>query len=62
MYSLISVADEEVTKATGVNKKIKHKEFVDVLFDKKVIRHNMKRIQSKLHKTGTYDVYKISLS
>ena len=22
----------------------------------------MKRIQSKLHKTGTYDVYKISLS
>ena len=62
MYSLISVDDEEVTKATGVNKKIKHKEFVDVLFDKKVIRHNMKRIQSKLHKTGTYDVYKISLS
>ena len=45
MYSLISVDDEEVTKAKGVNKKIKHKEFVDVLFNKKVIRHNMKRIQ-----------------
>ena len=31
MYSLISVDDEEVTKAKGVNKKIKHKkEFVDV--------------------------------
>ena len=29
---------------------------------KKVIRHNMKRIQSKLHKIGTYDVYIISLS
>ena len=28
----------------------------------KVIRHNMKRIQSKLHKIGTYDVCKISLS
>ena len=62
MYSLISVNDEEVTKAKGVNKKIRHKEFVDVLFNKKVIRHNMKRIQSKSHKTGTYDVYKISLS
>ena len=46
MYSLISVDNEEVTKAKGVNKKIRQKEFVDVLFNKKVIRHNMKRIQS----------------
>ena len=45
MYSLISVNDEEVTKAKGVNKKIKHKEFVNVLFNRKVITHNMKRIQ-----------------
>ena len=29
MYSLISGNDEEVTKAKGVNKKIRHKEFVD---------------------------------
>ena len=62
MYSLISVDDKEVAKAKGVNKKIKHKEFVDVLFNKKVIRHNMKRIQSELHKIGTYNAYKISLS
>ena len=62
MYSLISVDNEEVTKAKGVNKKLRHKEFVDVLSNKKVIRHNMKRIQSKLHKAGTYDVCKISLS
>ena len=59
MYSLISVNDKEVTKAKRVNKKIKHKEFVDVLFNKKVIRQNMKRIQSKLHRTKTYDVCKI---
>ena len=26
------------------------------------MRHNMKRIQSKLHKIKIYDVYKISLS
>ena len=27
-----------------------------------MIIHKMKRIQSKLHRTGTYDVCKISLS
>ena len=36
---------------------IRHKEFVDVLLNKKMIKHKMKRIQSKLHKIGTYDVY-----
>ena len=61
MYSLISVDNKEVTKAKGVNKKLRHKEFVIVLFNKKVIRHNMKRIQSKLHKIGTYDVCKVLL-
>ena len=40
MYSLIHVNDEQVTKAKGVNKKIRHKEFVDVLFNKKVIRQH----------------------
>ena len=59
MYSLISVDDEEVTKAKGVNEKIKHKEFVGVLFNKKVIRHKMKRIQSKLHRIIIYNVCKI---
>ena len=61
MYSLISVDDKEVTKAKRINEKIRHKEFA-VLFNKKVIRHNMKRIQSKLHRIGTYDVCKNSLS
>ena len=35
MYSLISADDEEVSKAKGVNKKVKHEEFFDVLFNKK---------------------------
>ena len=35
MYSLISVDDEELTKAKGMNKKIRHKEFPGVLFNKK---------------------------
>ena len=34
----------------------------DVLFNKKIIRHKMKRIQSKKHKLGTYEINKISLS
>ena len=29
---------------------------------KKVVRHKMKRIQSELHRIGTYDINKISLS
>ena len=62
MYSLISVDDEEVSKAEEINKTMKHKEFVGVLFNRKVVRHNMKGIQSKLHGLGTYDVYKILLS
>ena len=38
------------------------KTYVDVLFNKKIIRDKMKRIQSKLHKIGTYELCKISLS
>ena len=62
MYSITSVDNEDVTKTKGVNKNLRHKEFVNVLSNRKIIRHNMKRIQSKLHRIGTYDVCKISLS
>ena len=41
---------------------MRHKACVDSLFNKYFIRHNMKRIHRKLHKVGTYDVCKISLS
>ena len=36
--------------------------FKDVLFNEKIIRHKMKRIQSKKHKLGTHEIDKISLS
>ena len=36
--------------------------FNDVLFNEKIIRHKMKRIQSKKIKLGTYEIDKISLS
>ena len=62
MYSLISSDGKEVNKAKGVNKNLRHKEYVDFLSNKKVVRHKMKRIQSALHRIGTYDINKISLS
>ena len=36
--------------------------FEDVLFNKTIIRHKMKRIQSKKLKLGTYEIGKLFLS
>ena len=62
MYSLISFDGKEVNKAKGVNKKLRHNEQLDVLSNKKTVRHKMKRIQSKLHEIGTCEIKKFSLS
>ena len=55
-----------VKKLKGVDENavtsIRHNQFVDTLFNKKMMRHIMKRIQSKLHRIGSYDDCKISLS
>ena len=59
---LIACNDLEVNKAKGVNLVLKHKEYVDLLFGKKIVRHKMKGILSELHSVGTCDMYKISLS
>ena len=50
--------------AKRVNIATEFSEFKDVLFNKKNIRHKMKRIQAQneKHKTGTYDINKILLS
>ena len=61
MYSLISCDSKEINKAKGVNKKLRHDEYIDVLFGRKVVRHKIKRIQSNLDKIGTYDINKTSL-
>ena len=36
--------------------------FKDTLFNKKVLRHKMTRIQGKIHKMRKYKINKISLS
>ena len=68
MYSLIAKNDKEVRefkkfdKTKGANLKLRHKEYIDVLFNKNVVRHKIKRTQINLHKIVTYDINKISLS
>ena len=37
-------------------------EYKDILFNKKLTRHKMRRIQSKKHKIGKYEVSKMSSS
>ena len=61
MYS-IKKYDNESSTAKGVNIATEFNEFKDVLFNKKIIRHKIKRMQAKKHKIGTYEIDKISLS
>ena len=62
MYSIKKLNGSESSTTKGVNIATEFNEFKDVLFNKKVIRHKMKRIQAKKHKIGTYEINKISLS
>ena len=62
MHSIRKINDSESSTAKGVNIATEFNEFKDVLFNKKIIKHKMKRIQAKKHKIGTYEIDKISLS
>ena len=53
---------KESNTPTEVNAAIELNENKSILFNKKVIRHKMRKIQSKKHKIGTYEVNKIPLS
>ena len=62
MYSIKKINGSESSTTKGVNIATEFNEFKDVLLNKKIIRHKMKRIQAKKHKIGTYEIDKISLS
>ena len=62
MYSMKKIDGKECNTAKGVNIATEFNKFKDVLFNEKITRHKMKRIQSKKHKLGTYEIDKISLS
>ena len=58
MYSMKIIDGKESTTAKGVNIATEFNEFKDTLFNKKIIRHKMKRIQRKKHKAGTHKIKK----
>ena len=65
IYSYL-LENNEHKKTKGVNKNvvstISHYEYKDVLLSNNCKGHSMNRIQSKYHRTGTYEINKISLS
>ena len=62
MYSMKNIDGKESNTVKGVHIATEFNEFKDTLFDEKVLRHKMRRIQGKKHKLGTYEIDKISLS
>ena len=54
-------------KAKGVKKnvikrEISHSDYRDVIFDNKMMHHQMKTIRSELHQISSYQLNKVSLS
>ena len=62
LYSMKKIDGKECNTAKGVSIAPEFDKFKDVLFNEKIIRHRMKRIQSKKRKLRTYEIGKISLS
>ena len=62
MYSIENINGKETNMAKGVNIATEFNEFKDTLFNEKILRHKMRRIQAKNHKLGSYEISKISLS
>ena len=59
MYSIKKIDGSESSTANRVNIATEFNEFKDVPFNKKNIKHKMKRIQAKKHKIGTYEINEI---
>ena len=57
-----NIDGKESNTAKEVNIATEFDEFKGTLFNKKVLRHKMRRTQGKKHKMGTYEISKILLS
>ena len=62
MHFMKNIDGKETDTAKGVSVATEFKRFKNTLFNKKIMRHKMRRIQAKKHKLGTYEINKISLS
>ena len=62
MQSILDESNNGKSRNKGHNAFIEFQEFHDTLFQKKILRHTMRKIKSKNHNLGTYHTNKISLS
>ena len=67
MYSISLDNEKNSKKAKGVKKNIirkgiSHQDYLDVLYQSKVMHHKMKTIRSDCHQIYSYEINKISLS
>ena len=62
MYFLKLIDGKETNTANGVNIAVEPNKFKNVLFNKKILRHKMRRVQVEKYKIVTYEIDKISLS
>ena len=62
IYSIKNNDGKESNTAKGVNIATEVNEFKDTLFNKKILRHNTRRVLDTNHKMGTYQINKLSLS
>ena len=61
MYSILDESNNEKSANKGHNAFIEFQEFHDTLFQKKILRHQMRGIKSKNHTHGNYKTNKMSL-
>ena len=51
-YSLVTVNSREIKNTNGINRNVanemRHKEYVDMLYSRRLVRHRMKMIQRNL--------------
>ena len=62
MYSMKKINSKEYNTLKGVSIATELKKFKYILSNEKIIRHKIKRTQSKKNKLGAYEIDKISLS
>ena len=62
MWSILDGSNNEKSTSKGLNAFIESQEFYDTLFKKKILRHTLRRIESKNHNLGTYETNKRFLS
>ena len=59
MHCILSEGNKKSNTAKGVNISLEFDEYISIMLYKQITKHKMRRIQSKKHKIGTYEINKI---